>query len=87
LAGLTAASAELKSLLVELQTTLDGDSFERVIEGAGKVTAVALQESTQSVDGIIDRTFRRALQVLFVAFGLAVVFLILSRWVIRKKAA
>ena len=87
LAGLTAASAELKLLLVELQTTLDGDSFERVIEGAGKVTSVALQESTQSVDGIIDRTFRRALQVLFVAFGLAVVFLILTRWVIRKKAA
>jgi hypothetical protein len=87
LAGLTAASGQLQSLLVELQTTLEGEAFERVVEGAGRVTATALKESSRTADEIIDRTFRRTLQVLFVAFALAVVWLILARRVIRRKEA
>jgi hypothetical protein len=87
LAELTTASAELKGLLVEVRSTLEGDSFERVVKGAGEITSVALAESTQSLDKVIDNVTRRIIQILFIAFGLAVVFLILSRWVIRRKAA
>jgi len=85
LAELTTASVELQGLLVEVRSTLEGDSLERVVEGASKVTAVALAESTRSLDDIIDNATRRIIMILLVAFGLAVVFLILSRWVIRRK--
>jgi hypothetical protein len=87
LAELTNASIELKALLTEVRSTLEGESLDRVVEGATKVTAAALAESTQSLDVIINTSFRRIIQILLVAFGLAVAFLILSRWVIRRKAA
>jgi hypothetical protein len=87
LAELTAASGELQGVLVELRSTIDGDSLDRVVEGAGKVTTAALTETTQSLDGVIDNITRRIILILLIAFGLAVVFLILSRWVIRRKAA
>jgi hypothetical protein len=87
LAELTTASTELQALLVELRSTIDGDSLDRVVEGASKVTSAALAETTQSLDSVIDKLTRKIIQILLIAFGLAVVFLILSRWVIRRKAA
>lgn len=87
LAGLTQASAELQALLVELQTTLQGEALDHVVDAAGKVTAAALDESTRSVDNLVKDVFRRVVQLLLLAFGLAVVFLVLSRWVIRKRTA
>jgi len=86
LAELTTASAELQGLLIEVRSTLEGDSLDRVVEGANKVTTAALTETTQSLDKVIDNVTWRVIQILLIAFGLAVVFLILSRWVIRRKA-
>jgi hypothetical protein len=87
LAELTTASTELQGLLTEVRSTLEGPALDQVIAGATKVTAAALAETTQTVDGLVDTVFRRIIQILFVTFGLAVVFLVLSRWVIRRKPA
>lgn len=87
LAGLTQASTELQALLTEIRSTLEGEELQNVVDAAGKVTAAALDESTRTVDAVVDNLFRKVVQLLLIAFGLALGFLILSRWVIRRKAA
>lgn len=87
LVGLTQASNELQALLTEIRSTLEGEELQNVVDAAGKVTAAALDESTRTVDSLVDRLFGKIVQLLLIAFGLALLFLILSRWVIRKKPA